>query len=308
MRSRTQIEYLEEDLDELMADSRQQADSPVIVTNTSGSGSLLLGLLLMAIISFIAFMAFDMLQAIHQAWLMHPSIAVILSLIGATFGLLLIWVLWRETYSYLRLGKMEHSAQQWQQAWQNHDQAAMQKHLKQLIKQQRHSHQAWPLVKAFEQSVQPHHSAEQAWFMYDTMVAKPLFKQAKALINKEAMQAGAVGLLSLNNLMETLVLLWRSARVVKLIAQLYGYQPGLVANIKLLKISLQNVMIQQTADMLVEEGVNMLGKGLLSGLSQQAGKAASTGVLVKRIGHAAHALIAPFNNLKGHVEHEATDR
>jgi putative membrane protein len=299
-RSRTRLETLDEDLDDLTPRKVPMAQPEVL--ETGSSRSLGLWLIVLAFLTFIGFLMLDIYWALHQAWSLHPTVSVLLGVLSIGFFVLLLALIWREIRGYLRLGQIQTDAARWQQAWQSKDQKQLETLLNHVLKQQRHSHQAWSLVQAYQQSIQSHHTIEQKLFIYDSMVAQPLLKKAKALINKEALRASGVGLLSLNNLMETLVLFWRSARIVKGLAELYGYQPGLVGNIKLLKISLENVLIQQTADMLIEEGVNALGKGLLGSLSQQAGKAASTGVLVKRIGKATLGLLTPISALEVHVK------
>lgn len=304
-RSRTRIEQAERDLDDVLASAktRHQATHQSDTLNTTPKVEndrlgLVGWLLIMAFITFLGFMILEIVTSLKHAWTLHPAVSMLLGSVSLVFGLLLLLLIWRETRAYWRLGVIQADAQNWQQVWQQQDDKQLETLLNHLLKLQRNSPQAAPLVRAYHQTIQDHHTVEQKLFIYDSMVAQPLLKKAKTLINNEALRAGGIGLLSLNTMMETLTLLWRSARVVKVIAQLYGYQPGLVGNVKLLKISLENVIIQQTTDMLIEEGVSVLGKGLLSGLSQQAGKAASTGVLVKRIGKSTLRLLTPISHLE----------
>ncbi|HEY9018120.1 DUF697 domain-containing protein [Thiomicrospira sp.] len=296
-RSRTQTEPLNQDLDDLVTRPESSSSSSEPLKDESVDTSIGMGFWLISfgLLSLLSFMAFDVYLTLQQAWLVHPVLSAGLGFVSVVFFGLLLGLITREIVGYWRMGHIQQVAEKWQQAIEQDDVKQAKNLLNYLLSLHAKSPKASALAQAYKNTIKSHHNIEQQWFIYDTMVAKPLLAQAKAIINKEALQAGGVGLLSPNNMIETLMLMWRSARVVRRIANLYGYRPGLVGNIKLLRMSLENVIIQQATDMLIEEGVSVLGKGLLSGLSQQAGKAASTGVLVKRIGKSALFLLNPFN-------------
>lgn len=134
--------------------------------------------------------------------------------------------------------------------------------------------------------MQAHHTGFERLELYQRMVSLPLKQASEALIQPAMLQGAGISLLSPNNLIHSLILLWRSAKLVRDIAQVYGIRPGFFGSIKLLKIAIENMVIQQGVDLLVDAGMQKVSQGVLSKVVEKGSEATTTGLLLRRLGKA----------------------
>ncbi len=215
-----------------------------------------------------------------------PLISIALLASNTLFMLLLIWLLLKEVFAYWRVNRFiqDHDQMQQQIARANKDE------ITQLLQQLTHTSQADDLMhhrhQQFWRSIQPHHSGEERLSIYRQLIAEPVREQAEGLIQPAMLQAAGISLISPNNSIHTLILLWRSAKLVKDIALIYGIRPGFFGNLRLLKLALENAILQQGADLVIDAGVSKLSQGVLSLVAEKGAEATVTGLLIRRLAKA----------------------
>lgn len=216
----------------------------------------------------------------------HPIISSLLLVSNVTFIGLILWLLTRELIAYQRIKHLAVLPSTARTIIARDDINDTTKLLHQLT--QAHSHMPLPqkLHQQFWQSIQAHHTAEERRHIYRQMVSEPLRKQAETLIQPAMLQAAGMSLISPNNHIHSLVLLWRSLKLVRDIAQVYGVRPGFFGSLQLLRLAIENMVIQQGVDMIIDVGVSRVGHGLLSNVIEQGSAATTTSLLLRRLAKA----------------------
>lgn len=216
----------------------------------------------------------------------HPIAASLLISMQAIFILLIIWLILRESFAYQRIAHLPNMTESVRHAVEDNQKAVLLKLLQQRSQAQSNSPAARRYHQQFWQSIQPHHHAGDIFAIYQNKVIEPLTKLAESRLQPAIAQAAGMSLLSPNNTIHTAILLWRSLVLVREIARVYGVRPGFFGSVKLFKLSLENMIIQQGMDVLIDAGVNRLSHGLLSKVVEKGAEATTTGLLMRRLGKA----------------------
>lgn len=290
LRYRNQSEAVDIDLATLLRENAvlaAQQDTPMepVEAPRLGLGFALIGV---GILTLIAFMAFDVGQTLYQAWLITPGLAIGLGLVAGLFLALLSVFSWRELASYWQIRRLPAEQIQRRNQFDSQQNKALETLLHHLLRVQRHSPQARKLIERYQASVEARHNTQDRWTIYQHTVAEPLREQALSLISQESLKLGGATALSVHTSLQLALMLWRSLRLLKRLAQLYGYRSGLAANGLLLKISVENMLLHVALDQTSEE---LMGQSLVGKLSQQAATGLSAGLLVRRLGMAALDLL-----------------
>lgn len=266
-----------------------------LVSNTSGYTK---WLVILGVLSVLGFGVMDLVLYAQAHFDSHPVMTSSLIIITLAFFLLLAMMIQREIRAYQRLKIVESQQQALDSALQHQDKAALIALLK-IRTPQYSMGLAAQLHKRFWHTVQAHHSSDDIWQLYQQIVLTPLKEKAEAQIAQATMQSSAISLLSPNDLIHTSVLLWRSMKLVKDLALIYGIRPGVYGNVHLLKLSLQHALIQQGSDLLLEASLKQLSEHLLAKIAEKGAQAATTGFLVRRLGMATIDMLS----VKYHVSH-----
>lgn len=290
LRYRNQSEAVDTDVQTLLSEQAQaqyQALNTPSVPPTTESGYLGLALIGVGLLTLLAFMAFDMTQTLYQAWIITPALAIALAILGSSFLLLLAWFSWRELASYWHI----RSLSQPRDSAEQHSQPRA-PYLSQRLNLHQHSTAAQPYLSQYNSAIQPHHQHPDRWAIYQQTVAAPLRQLAIQIINQESMKLGGATALSAHSSVQLALIVWRSMSLLKRLAQIYGYRPGWAANMLLLKISLENMLLQVALN---ETSEALMGQSLVGKVSQQAASGLSAGLLIRRLGIAALGLFDPHN-------------
>ncbi len=290
LRYRNQSEAVDTDVQTLLSEQAQaqyQALNTPSVPPTTESGYLGLALIGVGLLTLLAFMAFDMTQTLYQAWIITPALAIALAILGSSFLLLLAWFSWRELASYWHI----RSLSQPRDSAEQHNQPRA-PYLSQRLNLHQHSTAAQPYLSQYNSAIQPHHQHPDRWAIYQQTVAAPLRQLAIQIINQESMKLGGATALSAHSSVQLALIVWRSMSLLKRLAQIYGYRPGWAANMLLLKISLENMLLQVALN---ETSEALMGQSLVGKVSQQAASGLSAGLLIRRLGIAALGLFDPHN-------------
>lgn len=124
-----------------------------------------------------------------------------------------------------------------------------------------------------------------------------LDRQAQALIKQEALTVGAAVALVPHPVLDGVIVLWRSQRLVRKLGQLYGLQPTGLSSWKLLKAALLNTLIVGALDTASELVAEQAGYGLVE---TTVGKGTVQGVVMnqrmRRLGRQAQQLCRPWQS------------
>jgi putative membrane protein len=134
------------------------------------------------------------------------------------------------------------------------------------------------------------HRAEQLLHLFKRQVLEPLDRRAYAAVGRAARDVGAVATLMPTVLLDTAVLLWRSVRLVREVAEIYGFRTGLAGTLMLLRrlaggaamLAAADVagtiVVQQAGGALYELFATKLGEGAVA-----ASRAARLGLLAMQL-------------------------
>lgn len=253
----------------------------------SAMSSLLLGSLVMSIQSYLSSLT-------QLSW-----ISALLLASNLLFITLLLWISLRELNAYRRINQLVTLPNTLiTQIEQGHKESLITA-LKQLTKMQSHGTFARQCYQRFWQTLQPHHSAHEIQHIYQNMVAEPLKAEAERLVQPAMLQAAGISLLSPNNLVHSLILFWRSIKLIRDIAAVYGVRPGLFGSFTLLRVAIENMIIQQGMDIVIDAGVNRLSHSILSKVVEKGSEATTTSLLLRRL---AKAMIQQLDILNNHAK------
>lgn len=293
--SQLNIKPSTQDFDDI-EDHRQPAASPMSNTlnalpeHTTGRSSWLrqigLWLLLSGGIALFGGMAFDLVSKYLDSYDKAPWVSVGLLGANALFLLLILWLVLRESLAYWRVSALVADRQQIGELVLRAQKDEVTDLIDQLDQRMEDNSLSALLHQRFWASVQAHHTGQERLTIYRTLVADPLREQAESLIQPAVLQGAGISLISPSNSIHTLILLWRSAKLVRDIAHIYGIRPGFFGNLTLLKVTLENAILQQGADLLIDAGVSKLSQGVLSLVAEKGAEATVTGLLIRRIAKA----------------------
>jgi len=120
--------------------------------------------------------------------------------------------------------------------------------------------------------------------------------KAKSIIRKASMQAALSTAISPFPLFDMLLVLWRSIALTKEIATIYGFRPGGLSTIILLKQAVLNVAFAGVTELASEVTNEIAGSTLLSKFSYSAGQGVANGILLARLGHGIIEACRPIKN------------
>lgn len=215
-----------------------------------------------------------------------PILSTALLAVNLLFVGLLFWFIGREVVAYRQVNQVIDEGDSLQILISEGDKTAITRWLEQLTKHHQHSETARGYHQVFWQTVQAHHTGAERLELYQRLVSQPLKQSAEEMIQPAMLQGAGISLLSPNNLIHSLILLWRSAKLVRDIAGVYGVRPGFFGSFKLLKVAIENMIIQQGVDLLVDAGMQKVSQGVLGKVVEKGSEATTTGLLLRRLGKA----------------------
>ncbi|MBF0447242.1 MAG: TIGR01620 family protein [Magnetococcales bacterium] len=130
--------------------------------------------------------------------------------------------------------------------------------------------------------------------LFSEHVFEQVDKKAYDIVVKNASVSALLTAISPMLWLDALLFLWRNIRMIRQIALCYGFRPGFVGTISLVKGVLQGVMLSATTSFLTEEATNSVGTSVASVLFAKAGQGMANGLLSARVGIQAMQLSRPI--------------
>lgn len=120
--------------------------------------------------------------------------------------------------------------------------------------------------------------------LFSRQVLNPLDEQAYRLVMKRSNETALMVMLSPAPALSTLLTLWRSLRMIRDVATLYGGRPGLIGSTALISTVIHNLIYADVSEMLAESVAETFGGSLVSVLSAQLAQGVGSSVMTARVG------------------------
>lgn len=248
----------------------------------------------LAILTLLVLVVFGVWQLI-ESWvlLIHtPTVSHALSaLVGSCFaGLGLLWLA-----SEYRLWRRLKNGKHWQLATTRIEQSMQYGEAVPLCEQMLAQLPVPSQVaNAFHQQVKPEHSDKEVLELFANTVLVPLDAKVKAQIHQAAVDTSLAVAISPFALADLLLVLWRSSRMLRLIAGHYGAEVGQLRSLVLLKDAFAALVWAGGSEFALDLSGDLLSSELTSKISVRAGQGVVAGLLVARLGLSAQRLMRPI--------------
>jgi putative membrane protein len=139
-------------------------------------------------------------------------------------------------------------------------------------------------IARFRQMAQPTHSRAQILTLFAEEVLRPVDREAYQAVGRAARDVAAVTAVAPTAALDTLVLLWRTVRLVRQIAEIYGHRAGLAGTWFLLQRLASGAAIVAATDVAGNLLAQQLGGALAEVVATKLGEGAVAASRTARIG------------------------
>ncbi len=233
-------------------------------------------------------------QWLAQSWQQHWLYGMAVSLISVALLILLVGLGWRELMLWRRLARnrrWQHSAERIANSVQYGEAAALCQAIAQSLTP---SAELDAALQQWRSTVKAEHSDEEQLQLFEQLVLSPLDKQAQQLIYRAATDTSMAVAVSPFALADMLLVLWRSSRLLRELAQLYGGSIGQLRSLVLLKQLFSALLWAGGSELALDMASDVLSSELTAKISARAGQGIIAGLLVARLGNLAQQRLRPL--------------
>jgi len=130
----------------------------------------------------------------------------------------------------------------------------------------------------------------------DRTLLPVLDKKAKTLIHNASIQTALTTAVSPVPMLDMILIIWRSTLLTKEIASIYGFRPGGITTMTLLKQGVINVAFAGVTELAADFTNEMAGSTVLTKVSQSAGQGIANGLLLARLGYGVMEACRPIES------------
>ncbi|WP_337880400.1 TIGR01620 family protein [Rheinheimera sp.] len=243
-----------------------------------------------ALLSFLAYGGWQLIDTVLQL-IRNPGAGTFFSAVLAVSLTGLVLVLLGREY---RLWRRLKQGELWQQSAERIQQSMQYGEALPLCQQMLKQLPATPAsVQQFHQHYKTEHSDKEVLQLFELSVLNPLDKQVQQQIHQAAADTSLAVTLSPFVLADLLLVLWRSSRMLREIAQSYGASIGQLRSLLLLKRLFASLVWAGGSELALDLSSEVVGTELTSRLSARAGQGLIAGLLTARLGLAAQQLLRP---------------
>lgn len=243
-----------------------------------------LATLLLAILCFIGFSLFEAFEAIAANFKDYPLSMSVLTALSSLFVISLLALILSEVRGYRSVTRYFRQGIDLELLNRQGDKAASQQVLAKTAENFSKNSYAALCYRRFAGALNSDLSNSELVDLYRRMVAQAVLKKAEEVLKKESFVSGGLSFISLNNLIQTLLIIWVSFRTVRRIAWVFGLRPGLAGNWKLLRVLAENIAAQSFFDLATDEIANQIGGSLATRFMENSAEAFAAGALNVRLG------------------------
>jgi putative membrane protein len=141
---------------------------------------------------------------------------------------------------------------------------------------------------------QPEHSDQELLALFELRVLSKADVQASQQIHQAAADAAMAVAISPFALADMLLVVWRTSKLLRQMAEIYGASLGQLRSLILIKRLFAALLWAGSSELALDLGSDLLGAELTSKLSMRSGQGLIAGLLVARLGLAAQQLLRPL--------------
>lgn len=149
-------------------------------------------------------------------------------------------------------------------------------------------------LEAFLKKVKPNFSVEECFDIYEREVLGPLDKKAQEIVVKRSRETAVVVALSPIAWLDMTFSLARSLRMVREIAEVYGFHCGLWGRFELYRKIIRNVVFIGIADLTTDAITDAVGAKTFAKFSAAVGQGLAAGIYSTRLGYMTIKAIRPL--------------
>ncbi|WP_019674790.1 TIGR01620 family protein [Arsukibacterium perlucidum] len=271
-----------------------QSEPVAVIAPVAAKPAVLSKLIWLALFSLLVLGCWQWLDAVVVSWQQHPVKGAIFSLLSAAVLVVALWLLWREWRLWRRLQQNSHwqrSAARIAQSVQYGEADAL---CQDIIRQLPATPALQSTAQQWQNAAQPQHSDLEKLQLLDKMVLEPLDKQAKAIIWRAGTDTSLAVAVIPFALIDMLLVVWRSSRMVRQLATLYGAPVGQLRSLVMLKRALAAILWAGGSELALDMASDVMSSELTAKLSARAGQGVIAGLLVARLGNMAMQQLRPL--------------
>lgn len=153
-----------------------------------------------------------------------------------------------------------------------------------VIKLYEHRPELTDGIAGFRRSVTTTHSDGETLSLLVSRVLHPLDGQAYRIVSRAARDTGLAVAFSPNGLLDVALVLWRTSRMIRDIALVYGFRPGRIGRLSLTRRVLANAAMAGAVEYFGDLLTAHVGAGLAGRISAKAGEGTFTALRTARLG------------------------
>jgi len=139
-------------------------------------------------------------------------------------------------------------------------------------------------VARFKTTVTMAHTDREVLSLLTREVLQPLDRQAYRVVSRAARDAGIGVLLSPAGLLDALLVIWRTSRMIRDVALVYGFRPSRIGRFALTRRVLENAAMAGAVEYLGDLLTAHIGAGVAGKVSNKVGQGAFTALRTARLG------------------------
>jgi putative membrane protein len=147
------------------------------------------------------------------------------------------------------------------------------------------NHSVRKRVFTLQESIQSSHEYSVIYRSLDELVLNSIDTLAEEKIKAASLQASISTAISPLALLDVIILIWRSFLLTKDIANLYGFKPGWITTLSLLKQGSFNIFFAGAVELASEYANEIAGHSITAKVSTSAGQGVANGILLARLGY-----------------------
>lgn len=139
-------------------------------------------------------------------------------------------------------------------------------------------------IRRFKTTVTTAHADREVLSLLARDVLQPLDRQAYRVVSRAARDAGIGVLLSPAGLLDAVLVIWRTSRMIRDVALVYGFRPSRIGRFALTRRVLENAAMAGAVEYLGDLLTAHIGAGIAGKVSSKVGQGAFTALRTARLG------------------------
>ncbi|WP_274967764.1 YcjF family protein [Succinimonas amylolytica] len=235
--------------------------------------------------------ALEIISLIADAYAQSPYLGY-----GAAGGLgflllVTLWLLYRELGTVLLLKEADKHREEVRQARKNgsfNEALALCEEMAQASGIRRGR-----AFQGFVSRLESHFSAEEVFRLYETDILADQDRRAREIIVRRSAENGAVVALSPLAWLDMIFTFARSLRLIREVAEVYGFKPGVWGRMQLYRRVARNLVFIGLTDLATDAVVDAVGAGVTGKLSAALGQGVAAAIYSSRLGYMAVKAVRP---------------